>query len=70
MVVRSGFPRAVTVAMLILCGASAISFLGWLVYFISWPDAAYARLAPGQALWLTAVLSGCTAACSRLLAFQ
>jgi hypothetical protein len=44
---RSGFPRAVAVALLVLCGVSAIGLLGWLLYFITWPDAAYAWLAPG-----------------------
>jgi uncharacterized membrane protein YsdA (DUF1294 family) len=67
---RNGYPRALFVAVAILCVVSVIALAVWLVYFITSPDAAYAWLAPGQQLWLTAVLSGCAAVSFGLLAFH
>ena len=67
---RNGFPRTLFVAVACLCVVSVIALGVWLVYFITSPDAAYAWLAPGQQLGLTAVLSGCAAVGFGLLAFH
>ena len=67
---RSWFPRTLFVAVACLRVVSVIALGVWLVYFIASPGAAYAWLAPGQQLWLTAVLSGCAAVGFGLLAFH
>ena len=67
---RSGFPRAVFVAVSTMCVASVVGLGVWFVYFITWPYAADAWLGSGRQLWLTAALSGCAAASFGLLAFH